>query len=147
MLQRSHLLDSTARLEKSSDRLDEGYRIAQETEEIGLEIMDNLQRDRETIDRMRGRVSRPLSIHSSLICLMNACTYVYMYTCIYMQFTYMYMFIKLSCFVLLAWIYQLPLWLSGLNASLVNSFLLTVFPLHYLEIHVHVSTPSYEHAQ
>ena len=43
-------------MEKSSDRLDEGYRIAQETEEIGLEIMDNLQRDRETIQRMRGRV-------------------------------------------------------------------------------------------
>ena len=55
--QRTHLLDSTSRLEKTSDRLDEGYRIAQETEEIGLEIMDNLQRDRETIDRMRGRVS------------------------------------------------------------------------------------------
>jgi vesicle transport through interaction with t-SNAREs protein 1 len=54
--QRTHLLDSTARLEKTSDRLNEGYRITQETEEIGLEIMDNLQRDRETIDRMRGRL-------------------------------------------------------------------------------------------
>ena len=56
-IQRTHLLDVTAQMEKSSDRLDEGYRIAQETEEIGLEIMDNLQRDRETIQRMRDRVS------------------------------------------------------------------------------------------
>lgn len=56
------MLDSTARLEKSSDRLDEGYRIAQETEEIGLDIMDNLQRDRETIGRMRSRVSNPLQL-------------------------------------------------------------------------------------
>lgn len=70
------MLDSTARLDKTSNRLDEGYRIAQETEEIGLEIMDNLQKDRETMQRMRGRVS-PSSpslwdtvdlIHSSFVC-------------------------------------------------------------------------------
>jgi len=50
-------LDSTARLEKSSDRLEEGHRIAVETEQIGLDIMDNLSRDRETIQRARSRVS------------------------------------------------------------------------------------------
>ena len=55
-LKRAHLLGATEKLEKSSDRLDEGYRIAQETEEIGLDIMDNLHRDRETIQRTRGRV-------------------------------------------------------------------------------------------
>ena len=62
--QRTNLLDSTTRLEKTTDRLSEGYRIAQETEEIGLEIMDNLQRDRETIGRMRGRVSLSLLVAS-----------------------------------------------------------------------------------
>ena len=55
-LQRSKLLSNTDRIQRTSDRLDEGYRITQETEEIGLGIMDNLQRDRETIQRMRGRV-------------------------------------------------------------------------------------------
>lgn len=50
-------MDGTDRLAKTTDRLDQGYQIAQETEEIGLEIMDNLHRDRETIQRMRGRVS------------------------------------------------------------------------------------------
>ncbi len=50
------MLGATEKLEKTTDRLDEGYRIAQETEEIGLDIMDNLNRDRETIQRMRGRV-------------------------------------------------------------------------------------------
>ena len=49
-------MESTDRLQKSSDRLEEGYRIAKETEEIGLDVMDNLQRDRETIQRARGRV-------------------------------------------------------------------------------------------
>lgn len=49
-------MNGTERLSKTTDRLDQGYRIAQETEEIGLEIMDNLQRDRETIQRARGRV-------------------------------------------------------------------------------------------
>ena len=55
--QRSKLLDNSDRLQRTSNRLEEGYRIAQETEEIGLDIMDNLQRDRETISRTRGRVS------------------------------------------------------------------------------------------
>lgn len=60
LVQRARLLDSTDRLSKTTDRLDQGYQIAQETEEIGLEIMDNLHRDRETIQRMRGRVSAVL---------------------------------------------------------------------------------------
>ena len=56
--QRSYLLKSSEKLAKTSNRLDESYRIVQETEEIGLDIMDNLQKDRETIQRMRGRVCR-----------------------------------------------------------------------------------------
>ena len=56
--QRAHLLERTEQLQKSSDRLEEGIRIARETEEIGMDVMDTLQRDRETIQRMRGRVRR-----------------------------------------------------------------------------------------
>lgn len=56
--QRAHLLERTDQLQKSSDRLEEGIRIARETEEIGMDVMDTLQRDRETIQRMRGRVRR-----------------------------------------------------------------------------------------
>ena len=58
LLQRAHLLAGSEKLSKTSDRLDEGYRIVQETEEIGLDIMENLHRDRETIQKMRGRVSQ-----------------------------------------------------------------------------------------
>ena len=54
--QRAHLLERTEQLQKGSDRLEEGIRIAKETEEIGMDVMDTLQRDRETIQRMRGRV-------------------------------------------------------------------------------------------
>ena len=56
-IQRAYLLEGTEQLQKSSDRLEEGIRIAKETEEIGMDVMDTLQRDRETIQRMRGRVS------------------------------------------------------------------------------------------
>jgi len=54
--QRAYLLEGTEQLQKSSDRLEEGIRIAKETEEIGMDVMDTLQRDRETIQRMRGRL-------------------------------------------------------------------------------------------
>lgn len=55
--QRERLLDSTGRLDKTSNQLEEGHRIALETEQIGMDIMDNLQKDRETIQRARSRVS------------------------------------------------------------------------------------------
>ena len=42
--QRAHLLERTEQLQKSSDRLEEGIRIVRETEEIGMDVMDTLQR-------------------------------------------------------------------------------------------------------
>lgn len=54
--QRTHLLDNTERLERSNRRLDEGYRVCIETEEIGESILDNLSRDRETMTRTRDRL-------------------------------------------------------------------------------------------
>lgn len=54
--QRAHLLDNTERLERSSRRLEAGYQIAVETEQIGQEVLSNLHSDREKIQRSRDRL-------------------------------------------------------------------------------------------
>ncbi|KAM4703564.1 vesicle transport through interaction with t-SNAREs homolog 1A isoform 2-T2 [Rhinophrynus dorsalis] len=54
--QRAHLLDNTERLERSSRRLEAGYQVAVETEQIGQEILENLNQDREKIQRARERL-------------------------------------------------------------------------------------------
>lgn len=54
--QRSRLLDNSEKMDRSSRRLDGGLRICVETEEIGNEILQNLERDRETITRTRERI-------------------------------------------------------------------------------------------
>ncbi|XP_072523431.1 vesicle transport through interaction with t-SNAREs homolog 1A isoform X1 [Salminus brasiliensis] len=54
--ERAHLLDNTERLERSSRRLEAGYQIAVETEQIGQEILSNLHSDREKIQRSRDRL-------------------------------------------------------------------------------------------
>lgn len=53
--QRTRLLDNTERLERTGNHLEEGYKICVETEQIGVDIMNNLQRDREVIERARDR--------------------------------------------------------------------------------------------
>ncbi|XP_023695394.1 vesicle transport through interaction with t-SNAREs homolog 1A isoform X4 [Paramormyrops kingsleyae] len=53
---RAHLLDNTERLERSSRRLEAGYQIAVETEQVGQEILANLHSDREKIQRSRDRL-------------------------------------------------------------------------------------------
>ncbi|XP_059387133.1 vesicle transport through interaction with t-SNAREs homolog 1A-like isoform X1 [Carassius carassius] len=54
--ERAHLLDNTERLERSSRRLEAGYQIAVETEQVGQEILTNLHSDREKIQRSRDRL-------------------------------------------------------------------------------------------
>ncbi|XP_011486511.1 vesicle transport through interaction with t-SNAREs homolog 1A isoform X4 [Oryzias latipes] len=54
--QRAHLLDNTERLERSSRRLEAGYQIAVETEQVGQEILSNLHGDREKIQKARERL-------------------------------------------------------------------------------------------
>ncbi|XP_040217555.1 vesicle transport through interaction with t-SNAREs homolog 1A isoform X4 [Rana temporaria] len=54
--QRAHLLDNTERLDRSSRRLEAGYQIAVETEQIGQNILENLNQDREKIQRARERL-------------------------------------------------------------------------------------------
>ncbi|GFR79041.1 vesicle transport through interaction with t-SNAREs homolog 1A-like, partial [Elysia marginata] len=53
--QRARLLDNTETLERTSRRLDHGYRIAIETEQMGSAIMEDLHNQRQTIQRSRGR--------------------------------------------------------------------------------------------
>ncbi|XP_029703309.1 vesicle transport through interaction with t-SNAREs homolog 1A isoform X4 [Takifugu rubripes] len=54
--ERAHLLDNTEKLERSSRRLQAGYQIAVETEQVGQEILTNLHTDREKIQRARERL-------------------------------------------------------------------------------------------
>ncbi|XP_073540827.1 vesicle transport through interaction with t-SNAREs homolog 1A isoform X2 [Phyllobates terribilis] len=54
--QRAHLLDNTEMLERSSRRLEAGYQIAVETEQVGQNILENLSQDREKIQRARDRL-------------------------------------------------------------------------------------------
>lgn len=54
--QRTRLLENTEKMQRTSNRLEEGYKMVLETEEIGRGIMDNLHRDRETITRARDRL-------------------------------------------------------------------------------------------
>lgn len=54
--QRTRLLDNTEKLERTSRKLEAGYRMAIESEQMGQDIMDNLHRDREKIQRSRDRL-------------------------------------------------------------------------------------------
>ncbi|XP_069547930.1 vesicle transport through interaction with t-SNAREs homolog 1A isoform X1 [Brachyistius frenatus] len=54
--ERAHLLDNTEKLERSSRRLEAGYQIAVETEQVGQEILTNLHSDREKVQRARERL-------------------------------------------------------------------------------------------
>lgn len=58
--QREMLLSNTERLSRTSRRLDEGHRVAIETQDVAMTIMSDLHDQRETIERSRGRVGIPL---------------------------------------------------------------------------------------
>ncbi|KAM7541861.1 hypothetical protein Aperf_G00000013466 [Anoplocephala perfoliata] len=53
---RASLLTNTERVERTGRRLHEGLRVAFETEEIGGQILDDLDQQRETIMRSRDRL-------------------------------------------------------------------------------------------
>lgn len=55
--QKQRLLDNSERLERSGRKLEEGYRVVIETQEIGNHVLQDLNEQRETIQRSRGRVS------------------------------------------------------------------------------------------
>ncbi|KYQ47542.1 Vesicle transport through interaction with t-SNAREs like protein 1A [Trachymyrmex zeteki] len=54
--QRKRLLDASERIERSGRTLQNGYRMALESEEIGSQVLKELHEQRETIQRSRGRL-------------------------------------------------------------------------------------------
>ncbi|KAJ8319216.1 hypothetical protein KUTeg_004307 [Tegillarca granosa] len=53
---RARLLDNTETLDRSTRKLEHGYRVALETEQIGAQVMEDLQGQRQTIQRSRNRL-------------------------------------------------------------------------------------------
>ena len=55
--QSRQLIDNTERLERGNRRLESGYKIAIETEELGNSILTDLDHQRETMQKTRSRVN------------------------------------------------------------------------------------------
>lgn len=64
--QKQLLINNSEKLERGIKRLDLGYQVAIETEQIGNHILNDLNQQRETIQKSRNRVSKCLSRCSSL---------------------------------------------------------------------------------
>lgn len=58
--QKQRLLDNSERIERTGNRLEEGYRTILETEQIGADVLRDLSGQREGIERSRARVGFPL---------------------------------------------------------------------------------------
>ena len=54
--QKQKLLDNSERIERTGKRLEEGYRVILETQDIGTHVLQNLSEQRETIQRSRDRL-------------------------------------------------------------------------------------------
>lgn len=55
--QHRRLLDNSERIERSGNRLADGYRTILETEQLGTAVLQDLSHQRETLQRSRARVS------------------------------------------------------------------------------------------
>ncbi|KAK3091316.1 hypothetical protein FSP39_018876 [Pinctada imbricata] len=71
--QRQRLLDNTENLDRSTRRLDHGYRVALETEQIGAQLMEDLHHQRQTINRSRGRDCTEQTVISVCWCNIDNC--------------------------------------------------------------------------
>ncbi|CAH0564041.1 unnamed protein product [Brassicogethes aeneus] len=54
--QKQRLLDNSEKIERTGKKLEEGYRVVLETQEIGTQVLKNLGEQRETIQRSRSRI-------------------------------------------------------------------------------------------
>ncbi|XP_064213341.1 vesicle transport through interaction with t-SNAREs homolog 1A isoform X1 [Tribolium castaneum] len=54
--QKQRLLDNSERMERTGRQLEEGYRVVLETQDIGTQVLQNLNEQRETIKRTRSRL-------------------------------------------------------------------------------------------
>lgn len=73
--QHTRLLDNSERIERSGNRLADGYRTILETESIGASVLADLSAQRETLQRSRARVSSlkiANQIDFAMICMTNA---------------------------------------------------------------------------
>lgn len=70
--QKRRLLDNSDRLERTGSHIQEGYRIAIETEEMGAQVLSNLSQQRESIKRTRNRLRETDSDLRSSSRLMNS---------------------------------------------------------------------------
>lgn len=55
--QKQRLLDNSEKIERAGKKLEDGYRIVLETQEIGANVLQDLDHQRETIQKSRSRVS------------------------------------------------------------------------------------------
>lgn len=55
--QKQRLLDNSERVERTGHQLEEGYRMVIETQEIGTQVLENLNNQREILQRARSRVT------------------------------------------------------------------------------------------
>lgn len=60
--QKQKLLDNSERIERTGKRLEDGYRVVLETQEIGNQVLQNLSEQRETIQRSRNRVGNVFKV-------------------------------------------------------------------------------------
>ena len=65
--QRNKLCQGTQSLNRATDSIARSHQIAAETDEIGVEIIDELGRQRETLVRTKDRVSQTLMRNHSLV--------------------------------------------------------------------------------
>ncbi|KAH8239603.1 hypothetical protein KR032_005845 [Drosophila birchii] len=54
--QRQRLLDNSEQIERTGNRLTEGYRVALETEQLGAQVLSDLHHQRETLQGARARL-------------------------------------------------------------------------------------------
>ncbi|XP_017864242.1 PREDICTED: vesicle transport through interaction with t-SNAREs homolog 1A isoform X1 [Drosophila arizonae] len=54
--QRQRLLENSERIERTGNRLNEGYRVAIETEALGAQVLNDLHHQRETLQGARARL-------------------------------------------------------------------------------------------
>lgn len=55
--QKQRLLDNSERVERTGHQLEEGYRMIIETQDIGTQVLENLNNQREILQRARSRVT------------------------------------------------------------------------------------------
>ncbi|XP_030372738.1 vesicle transport through interaction with t-SNAREs homolog 1A [Scaptodrosophila lebanonensis] len=54
--QRQRLLENSERIERTGNRLTEGYRVAVDTEQLGTQVLNDLHHQRETLQGARARL-------------------------------------------------------------------------------------------